>query len=202
MHCESIQIPITEGEADLLPSKMQWKRWSLPSRLTAIGTYVGIAGFLITFISLMMPKSGDENYVRDTLAAIQKDVVKSTLFFQNNDLSPDFTSQEAALNNLERLNEFGSGVTASFDYARLSNLLKEYGNDQSNEKFTFYINDVHQSSLKLSQLVVDVLNSKGPQTQEELNHLTSRYVELLNRMSASYHEYHSFIINLRSEDFV
>ncbi|MCU7843411.1 MAG: hypothetical protein KZQ93_06190 [Candidatus Thiodiazotropha sp. (ex Monitilora ramsayi)] len=34
----------------MIPSKQQWKSWTLPSRLTAIGTLVGILGFSMYLI--------------------------------------------------------------------------------------------------------------------------------------------------------
>ena len=37
----------------MLPSKRQWSKWSLPSRLTAIGTYVGIAGLLLALFAFL-----------------------------------------------------------------------------------------------------------------------------------------------------
>lgn len=41
----------------LFPSKRQWREWSLPSRLTAIGAYVGVVSLLIAVVGLV-----DENY--------------------------------------------------------------------------------------------------------------------------------------------
>jgi hypothetical protein len=32
----------------LLPSRNQWRNWSLPSKLTALGAYIGIMGILLT----------------------------------------------------------------------------------------------------------------------------------------------------------
>ena len=32
----------------LWPSRQQWKRWNLPSKLTAVGAYIGILAFVIT----------------------------------------------------------------------------------------------------------------------------------------------------------
>ena len=34
----------------LFPSRAQWKNWSLPSRLTAIGAYAGIFGIFLAFL--------------------------------------------------------------------------------------------------------------------------------------------------------
>ena len=40
----------------LLPSKKQWSSWSLPSKLTAIGAYVGVAGLLLTLFALSLSR--------------------------------------------------------------------------------------------------------------------------------------------------
>lgn len=34
----------------LIPNRREWQRWSVPSRLTAVGAYVGIAGLLLTVV--------------------------------------------------------------------------------------------------------------------------------------------------------
>ena len=34
----------------MLPSKQQWKRWSLPSKLTAVGAYVGILALALSVL--------------------------------------------------------------------------------------------------------------------------------------------------------
>lgn len=34
----------------IIPTKNQWKNWSLPSKLTAIGTYVGLLSFFVTIM--------------------------------------------------------------------------------------------------------------------------------------------------------
>jgi hypothetical protein len=42
----------------LLPTRKQWSRWSLPSKLTAIGAYVGIAGLIIAGLQWRSSDSG------------------------------------------------------------------------------------------------------------------------------------------------
>jgi len=39
----------------LMPSRKQWGIWSLPSKLTAIGAYIGIAGILLAIAPLLIP---------------------------------------------------------------------------------------------------------------------------------------------------
>jgi hypothetical protein len=40
-----------------LPTKQQWNSWSLPSKLTAIGAYVGVFALLVTLLTLLPTKS-------------------------------------------------------------------------------------------------------------------------------------------------
>ena len=42
----------------LYPSLTQWKKWKLPSKLTAIGAYVGIIAFVLSIIFYLFPRSG------------------------------------------------------------------------------------------------------------------------------------------------
>ena len=44
----------------MFPSKEQWVRWSLPSKLTAIGAYVGILAFVLTVLSLLIDQRSIE----------------------------------------------------------------------------------------------------------------------------------------------
>lgn len=37
----------------VIPSKSQWNRWSLPSKLTAVGTFAGVVGLVISLIGLI-----------------------------------------------------------------------------------------------------------------------------------------------------
>lgn len=46
----------------LFPTKKQWKRWSLPSKLTAIGTYVGILGIAITLLLFFLPSNAEDDF--------------------------------------------------------------------------------------------------------------------------------------------
>ena len=40
---------------DMLPSRRQWERWSLPSKLTAIGAFVGVTGLLFSIVAYVFP---------------------------------------------------------------------------------------------------------------------------------------------------
>lgn len=39
----------------LIPSRAQWKRWSLPSRLTCLGAYLGAASLLLAIVFFVWP---------------------------------------------------------------------------------------------------------------------------------------------------
>jgi hypothetical protein len=41
----------------MLPSRIQWKKWSLPTKLGVISAYLGIAGFLLAFVFYFFPYS-------------------------------------------------------------------------------------------------------------------------------------------------
>ena len=43
--------------AALFPSRRQWKRWSLPSKLTVIGSYLSVAGIGLTMAFFFFPRS-------------------------------------------------------------------------------------------------------------------------------------------------
>lgn len=52
----------------IIPNKSKWKKWSLPSRLTAIGTYVGILGLILTLLIPLLSNGDNEVVLKDNLA--------------------------------------------------------------------------------------------------------------------------------------
>lgn len=40
-----------------IPTRKQWRKWTLPSKLTAIGAYVGVFALLLYILSLVWPKA-------------------------------------------------------------------------------------------------------------------------------------------------
>lgn len=50
----------------MIPTRTQWKKWSLPSRLTAIGTYVGIIGLVLAVVFFVADFGGSDPVVYST----------------------------------------------------------------------------------------------------------------------------------------
>jgi len=44
----------------IIPSKRQWRAWSLPSKLTCIGTYVGVASLIVSIVLIFWPNTPSE----------------------------------------------------------------------------------------------------------------------------------------------
>jgi hypothetical protein len=67
----------------ILPTRTQWQNWSLPSKLTCIGTYVGILSLLLFFVTLIWPQGSKNNQVtvnsngnnNTTIGIVQGDVL-------------------------------------------------------------------------------------------------------------------------------
>lgn len=191
----------------MIPSNKQWAKWSLPSKLTAIGTYNGIFSTLLAVIALVitvisMSSSSEEEHLRKTLFDIQSEVSRASLVAQSHPLESNFLSSDGAIQTLDRLNDFGVNSTTSFNYVALSNLLKEYANEDVNLEFKHHLNNVHNTSFELSQLVLNVINSEGPASNEELDKLNKRYLELLNIMLTAYSDYHTFVVNIKPSDIL
>src|SRR5689334_5918956 len=47
----------------MFPSRKQWKKWSLPSKLTAIGAYVGIFALVLSVIFFVIPYFGQTEII-------------------------------------------------------------------------------------------------------------------------------------------
>lgn len=72
----------------LWPTKTQWSRWTLPSKLTAIGTLVGIASLIVAVLQLWPSSDGTtldaglvpEAFLSVTIAPIRPDDLDVTWF--------------------------------------------------------------------------------------------------------------------------
>lgn len=42
----------------LIPTSRQWRKWSLPSKLTAVGCYLAVLAILLTVVFYVWPRSG------------------------------------------------------------------------------------------------------------------------------------------------
>jgi hypothetical protein len=83
----------------LIPDRQQWRRWSLPNRLTAIGAYAGVVALLITVALLpvwhVADSTREEGYIHNSSArptsdpAIYEAIESLTLRD-----APDFNSRE------------------------------------------------------------------------------------------------------------
>jgi hypothetical protein len=55
--------------SNVFPSSKQWKKWSLPSKLTAIGAYLGVAGIILStalyFVSDSQPNQRQRDPILD-----------------------------------------------------------------------------------------------------------------------------------------
>lgn len=56
----------------MIPSREQWKRWSLPSKLTAIGAYVGILGLVLTVLFFFFSRPGEPPQETPSAVAMQR----------------------------------------------------------------------------------------------------------------------------------
>jgi hypothetical protein len=91
----------------LIPSRTQWKRWSLPSKLTCIGAYVGLLSVLLAVVFYLLPAANTVN----------KNVAVSQSRFPEIQFSNELASLETYCAHWESLNshfaeqaEFGHQV--------------------------------------------------------------------------------------------
>lgn len=87
----------------LLPSKKQWKSWSLPSKLTAVGTLCGVIGLVMAVLSFQPP-------------FISKEISSSEM--KNLDKRKRIESLFSALHEIETLLPINSGLKSCVDTQR------------------------------------------------------------------------------------
>jgi hypothetical protein len=63
----------------MFPTKQQWKRWSLPAKLTAVGAYVGIVGLILTIASFFVADSAQptDDLESARVLQIQEELLKA-----------------------------------------------------------------------------------------------------------------------------
>jgi hypothetical protein len=106
--------------AHLIPSKTQWRRWSLPSKLTCIGTYLAIFSIILAVLFYIWPRPSHQARHESGIAADSKPPVLSARMVRLGDgnnavqrgfqiFNPsDFTVYDVAL----QFDIVGSGVRA------------------------------------------------------------------------------------------
>lgn len=72
----------------LLPTKAQWKKWSLPSKMTAVGLYITIVPLIFSMISYVLINVGhwlDEQVDITTVTLSLADIEKESGITFNHD---------------------------------------------------------------------------------------------------------------------
>jgi hypothetical protein len=106
----------------LIPTKAQWREWSLPSKLTCIGAGLGVVSIVLTvtfFVWPMLPtakKSKPDNDVRTEGQKVQPnaDIRKDSVFnVQMLDMEANSIEVLRASHGLRELTQFESGKSLS-----------------------------------------------------------------------------------------
>ncbi len=187
----------------LIPSWNQWKRWSLISKLTAIGAFFGLISILISLSPLSNYTSSQRN---QAIAEIKSNVEKRCIeikeiktFIKSYQINPDFRSRQGAIDTLEMINTYLQKTT--FDVAATDRLIKEYGNLKLEKEFSRLLNQVHDDGVKLSNFMIGIIKSKGTRNKHEVELLEERFVVLINNLSHSQSAFYGFVATLTPKDF-
>jgi hypothetical protein len=71
----------------MFPSKGQWKKWSLPNKLTAVGAYVGILGLALTLVLFTLSHLAREGAIdRKSPLGIRQSGDRSSIAIDNESL--------------------------------------------------------------------------------------------------------------------
>ncbi|EKO3660459.1 hypothetical protein M3906_003371 [Vibrio metschnikovii] len=192
----------------MIPSKKQWKNWTLPSKYSVLGfpvsimsLVVGVIGCALALIPLLMVNNSSEQHFITQLHTAQQELRDTVLTRQKYHFSPDFYSQEGAISTLEVLNDYVSEMSRVVDSGTIHRLVKEHGSAELKSEHNKKINVLHNRAKELSYFLVEVINSDGPKDDGELKLLNANYVEKLNLMLEAESEYQSFIGNLLPSNF-
>ena len=80
MRHNKVPLKIKSIFRSIIPTKNQWKKWSLPSKLTTIGAYIGIIAFVFALIIYAVDKPIQEKIALELISKDDKlyDLIKST----------------------------------------------------------------------------------------------------------------------------
>lgn len=187
----------------LIPSWSQWKGWSLPSKLTAIGTLLGLIGILLSLTPL-------PNYIFEsrrqaiadikiTLKKVAEEIRVKQTFENSFQINPDFRSQKSAIDTLEVINKYLEN--SIFDVASVDRIIKEYGSDKLKNKFSTKLNQAHYDAKELSLFLVGIINSKDPFNKDELNNTYNKFTVLMSKVASSQAALRGFVTTLTPKDF-
>jgi hypothetical protein len=189
----------------LLPSLSQWRTWSLPSKHTTVGLFMGIVSLALTIYAFLPNKSSEKEAARksiESVVAIRAAEVKAIAEINRNFRpSPNFTSQKGVIAESDKFNDHFQKLNDIFNLPEVHRLFIQYGNKQQRAELSSRINRVHDTALAASNFLVALANSSGPQTQQELNQLTTKYLSLLNDITAAQSSLHGFVVGLTAKYF-
>lgn len=192
-------------ESLLLPSLRQWRSWSLPSKQGTAGLVVGVVSLVLTIYTFLPNKNSEKEAARKSIESVvgmRATEVKAIAEINRNFRpSPDFRSQEGVRAELEKFNDHFQKVNDTFNLAEVHRLFTQYGDKRQRTELSSRINRVHDTALTASNFLVSLVNSRGPQSQQELNQLTKKYLDLLNDITIAQSSLHGFVVGLTAKYF-
>ena len=160
----------------IFPTSEQWNKWSIPSKLTAIGTYVGIISLLIYVSSLVInfllePKEKNERF-------------KIAITTKTNDY--DFVVNENISFKLEVVlstskNTIIKDAFVVYDFYEFDEYLNEF--NKLNPDDIIYYFSLQEKSLPIS--VLDRSNNKQIIILDLICHFSGKYKCVLNLYSSA-----------------
>ena len=185
----------------MLPSRKQWKNWTLPSKYSALGLLAGIIGLILTLSPFGESNNAREQKFIEQLNTAQQELRNTVVARTKYSFNPDFYSQEGVISTLDELNNYVSEMSRIVDSAMIHRIIEEHGNDTLSKLHKEKINTLHHRSKELSFFLVKVINSEGSKDETEVKVLRAKYLKKLNLMLKAESDYQSFIGNLVPSDF-
>ena len=78
----------------LIPTKRQWKKWSLPSKVSYISFWLAVISLLIVVVQILSPENDEKPIEKNLLGSITKSPWMGFEIIQNNEVQPMFKLSE------------------------------------------------------------------------------------------------------------
>lgn len=153
-----------------IPTKAQWKTWSLPAKLTCIGTYLGALCLVLAIVFYIWPLGSDSPKIDQTTIGSQSPIVNTkgpvTVTYQGVDTQQVLSRIDTNSAHTEAVvtRQVDSGkqeilalvqqvlFRMDSNSARLETLIRNQG-DSNRQEIIALTNNIHQEYARLAGLV-------------------------------------------------
>ena len=187
----------------MLPKIKQWKNWSLPSKYTTIGLVVSLISLAFTIYALVQCGKHKEEIlnIQSTISSRVAEIYASEEIDNAFHPNVNFNKQGNVISELKKVNNYHRKLSKIFNLGEVRRLLNVYGTEKQKQEFGGLINEVHHSTLDVTNFLQKLSKTRGPESQKQLSLWGKQYIELLNVASRKRAKLRGYVSELTPSEF-